>query len=209
MDRHQLAQALEYAGWARNTNLDALAGMYHGGPKAFWDDWTEFTGTQHPVLVNQDPQLFLVARSFDFRTSEALDFLVRNKLPVKVLRVAFYVDATGRRVLDVEWEKEPSAVPSVEDGGSSASGYAGAGFREITLAEVAAAVGTPAALTWSRPRKGQHFTATLLDGGRIRLGASLASDGGPSEGTALIPSTESDSGSASNNGSAASSSSLP
>ena len=31
VDRGQLAQCLEYAGWARNTSLDELAGMFHGG----------------------------------------------------------------------------------------------------------------------------------------------------------------------------------
>ena len=35
VDRNQLAQALEYAGWARNTSLDKLAGLFHGGPDGF------------------------------------------------------------------------------------------------------------------------------------------------------------------------------
>src|SRR5689334_6824142 len=30
VDRNQLAQALEYAGWARNVGLDELAQRYHG-----------------------------------------------------------------------------------------------------------------------------------------------------------------------------------
>ena len=33
VDRGRLAQCLEYAGWARTTNLDELAGMYHRGPE--------------------------------------------------------------------------------------------------------------------------------------------------------------------------------
>ena len=43
IDRKQLAQCLEYAGWARQTSLDELAGMYHGGSSAFWEGWQEFT----------------------------------------------------------------------------------------------------------------------------------------------------------------------
>jgi len=53
VDRGQLAQTLDYAGWARNTNLDELAGMYHGGAAAFWDDWREFTDSASPVLVQK------------------------------------------------------------------------------------------------------------------------------------------------------------
>lgn len=171
VDRHQLAQALEYAGWARTTNLDALASMYHGGPQAFWEDWTEFTGTAHPVLVQRNPRLVLVARSFAARTAEALEFLLQHQLPVQVLKVAFYVDDNGRRFLDVEWESEPeSAVAgaSVVGQPKSVAGDA-VDFREVTLAEVASAVGTPRSLTWNRPRKGTAYSATLLEGGVIRL----------------------------------------
>lgn len=56
VDRAQLAQTLEYAGWARTTNLDELAGLYHGGPVKFWDDWPEFTKSVGPVLVQRDPR---------------------------------------------------------------------------------------------------------------------------------------------------------
>ena len=35
VDRNQLAQCLEYAGWARSTSLDELANLYHGGAEAF------------------------------------------------------------------------------------------------------------------------------------------------------------------------------
>lgn len=174
VDRNQLAQALEYAGWARSTNLDELAGMYHGGHSGFWEDWREFTNTATPLLVRRDPRLVLVARSFDARTSHALEFLLEHRLPVKVIKVSFYIDATGRRFLNVEWESEPetSAVrpepePVVEPGHEIEIGAYD--FREVTLAEVAAAVATPMTLVWNRPRKGQRYEATLLEDGAIRL----------------------------------------
>ena len=49
MDRAQLAQVLEYAGWARTVGLDEIATRtrYHGGAAGFWEDWQEFTGTEH------------------------------------------------------------------------------------------------------------------------------------------------------------------
>ena len=70
IDRKQLAQCLEYAGWARQTNLDELAGMYHDGSSAFWEGWQEFTESSTPVVVNPHPRLVLVAR--DFRTGPSL-----------------------------------------------------------------------------------------------------------------------------------------
>jgi len=171
VDRSQLAQSLEYAGWGRNTNLDELAGMYHGGPASFWDDWKEFTDSATPVLVQRDPRLVLVAHSFDVRTSQALEFLLQHRLPVQVLKVAFYIDDSGRRFLDVEWESEPESftAPDVHDGGSASGSGTTRSYLEVTLSEVAAHVATPAQLIWNRPKKGQLYEATLLDGGVIRL----------------------------------------
>lgn len=169
VDRHQLAQALEYAGWARTTNLDAIASLYYGGVASFWDDWMEFTATAQPVLVQRSPKLVLIARSFDSRTASALEFLLQNNLPVQVLEVAFYIDASGRRILDVEWEAEP------ESGGPSAVPVASTeaqetvDFRGVTLAQVAVAVSAPCELRWERPRKGTSHTATLVEPGRILL----------------------------------------
>lgn len=78
VDRAQLAQCLEYAGWARTTNLDELARIYHGGEDQFFDDWREFTdgGSLRPVTT--DPRLILVARDFRGRTKSALEFLIQN-----------------------------------------------------------------------------------------------------------------------------------
>jgi hypothetical protein len=173
VDRGQLAQALEYAGWARNVGLDDLAQRYHGGADDFWDDWKEFTGTNNPVLIRRDPQLFLVARGFEPRTYQALEFLLQHQLPVKLLKVAFYVDDDNRRFLNVEWEIEPEASPvpfSTTDIAANVGGLAEFGdYREVTLSAVAKTLTTPVALVWSRPRKGARYEATLLATGRIRL----------------------------------------
>ena len=92
VDRKQLAQCLEYAGWARQTNLDELAGMYHDGSSAFWEGWQEFTESSTPVVVNPHPRLVLVARDFQDRTESAFEFLKDNKVPVALVRVAIYED---------------------------------------------------------------------------------------------------------------------
>lgn len=176
VDRHQLAQALEYAGWARNTSLDELAGMFHGGSAGFWAEWQEFTATPTPVLVQRDPRLYLIARTIHQRTNQALEFLLQNGLPVQVLKIAFYLDEGDRRFLDVEWDSEPessgpvpgSATPALVLDDPEAVAEA-RDFREVTLSEVAAVVPTPATLVWLRPRKNIRYEATLLDNGVIRL----------------------------------------
>src|SRR6266851_202132 len=54
-DRGQLAQCLEYAGWAQRTNLDELAQMYRHGADRFFSDWQEFTDSAVPAIVNPSP----------------------------------------------------------------------------------------------------------------------------------------------------------
>jgi Restriction Enzyme Adenine Methylase Associated len=181
VDRNQLAQSLEYAGWARNTSLDELAGLFHAGERDFWAEWQEFTGTPTPVVVQKDPRLYLVARTFHQRTFEALEFLLQHRLPVQVLKVAFYVDENGRRFLNVEWTEEPEAAPvhmpatadSADDAPIEVVDTEARDYREVTLAEVADVIGAPTSLVWIRPRKGERFEATLLANGVIRLASGV------------------------------------
>lgn len=115
----------------------------------------------------------LIARAFEPRTYQALEFLIENGLPVQLLKVAFYADDDGRRFINVEWESEPETTLTVETEAEIAEGHPDAGgaldFREVTLADVAERVGTPRDLVWTRPRKGERHEATLLDNGRIKL----------------------------------------
>src|SRR5688500_1611481 len=78
IDRSQLAQCLEYAGWARTTNLDELARMYHEGPDAFFAGWQQFTDAIAPTPIRRSPRLVLIARDFHGRTGSALEFLVEH-----------------------------------------------------------------------------------------------------------------------------------
>lgn len=107
IDRSQLAQCLEYAGWARSTNLDELAGIFFLGPEAFFAAWMEFTESAAPQLVSRAPQLTLVARDFDQRTDDALAFLTDSNLPIEVLRVVVYEDQEHRRFIDIEGDNDP------------------------------------------------------------------------------------------------------
>jgi hypothetical protein len=104
MDRRQLAQSLEYAGWARSTNLDELAALYFKGPEAFFSDWQEFTESETPITVNHSPRLVLIARDVHSRTNDALKFLRDNGLPVMVLPVTVYEDDQKRWLVEIENE---------------------------------------------------------------------------------------------------------
>jgi hypothetical protein len=190
VDRGQLAQALEYAGWARNVGLDEMASRYHGGAASFWEDWLEFTETATPTLVLRQPQLMLVARNFEPKTAQALEFLLDNKLPVKLLKVAFYADEDGHRFLNVEWENEPETalLPGAPASISTPSAGIATDFLEVTLGEVAKAVGAPKDLVWVRPKKGEQYDAVLLADGHIELpnGSTFRSPSGAARAAAQV-----------------------
>jgi hypothetical protein len=102
IDRTQLAQCLEYAGWARRTNLDELSALYHRGREAFFADWQTFTGTATPAVVHPSPILVLVAQDFDNRTSDALDFLADSDVPVYKVPAVVYENSMKQRVYMIE-----------------------------------------------------------------------------------------------------------
>lgn len=172
VDRGQLAQCLEYAGWARNTSLDELAGMYHRGPSAFFSDWQEFTESASPIVIDRSPRLMLVARDFHGRTGSAFDFLIDNDLPVKVIRVAVYEDQQGRRFVDVEGEHEPSFPTEINtEGVKAALDHTKLDGRRIRVADLldAGLLKPHQALVWYRPRLNKRYQAAVLDNGSIQL----------------------------------------
>jgi hypothetical protein len=173
VDRSQLAQCLEYAGWARTTNLDEIAGLYHRGPKGFFADWQEFTDSSTPVVINHQPRIVLVARDFEGRTRSAFEFLHENGVPVTVLPVAIYEDEAGRRFLDIEAEHDPViATGTAGTGGTSKTinqiTYKG---RRVTMTDLLDAdlLRPDDDLVFPRPRLGQTFHATLKVNGTIEL----------------------------------------
>ncbi|MFQ5523352.1 MAG: hypothetical protein ACE5F5_07205 [Acidimicrobiia bacterium] len=169
IDRRQLAQCLEYAGWARQTSLDGLAGMYHGGPTAFWEGWQEFTESATPVVVNPHPRLMLVAREFQDRTRSAFEFLKENHVPVALIRVTAYEDEQGRRFIDVEGDHEPE-FPATGVGLEEFD-YTKIGGSLIKIPDLIEGgllrVGDN--LVWERPRKGESYRAEITANGSIRL----------------------------------------
>lgn len=123
IDRGQLAQALEYAGWARSASLDELAGYYYKGAEEFWGDWPAFTATSTPVVVNRNPRLVLVARDIDRRTRAALDFLIENGLPVDLVPMAVYEETSGTWFVEIDRKVDLPKAVGVESGRQSTSRY--------------------------------------------------------------------------------------
>jgi len=191
VDRGQLAQCLEYAGWARTTNLDELAGLYHDGPDKFWSDWQDFTESSVPVRVLRSPRLILVARDFHGRTGSAFEFLVENNLPVRLIRVSLYEDAQKRRFVDVEGEHQPEFSSTSSSGGGAALSTTIDG-RRVRLTDLLdsglISPGTP--LIWERRRLGQTFRASFTDNGSIQLddGRSFSSPSRAAMEAAGVPS---------------------
>jgi len=195
VDRRQLAQCLEYAGWARNTNLDEIAGLFHDGADEFFAAWTEFTGTTAPLRIERPPQLVLVARDFDERTHSALAYLTENSLPVTVLRVTLYEDGDHRRFVDVDADHEPE-IPFSDVAGEPAVAKAGRARFEIDGRRVqmsdlldAGLLHAGDALTWDRTRIGQAYSAVVTDAGSIVLadGRTFASPSRAAAEAAEVP----------------------
>jgi hypothetical protein len=172
VDRGQLAQCLEYAGWARTTNLDELAGMYHRDAGSFFADWQAFTESDAPIVIDRSPRLMLVARDFHGRTGSAFNFLIDNELPVKVIRVSVYEDQQGRRFVDVEGEHEPDFASDGTSGGDAvAIDHTKLDGRRIRIADLldAGVLHPDQSLVWDRPRLGERYAAEVLENGSIRL----------------------------------------
>ena len=175
VDRRQLAQCLEYAGWARTTNLDEIAGLFHGGANAFFAAWTEFTETAAPRLIRRPPRLVLVARDLDTRTGSALAYLTENDLPVTVLRVAIYEDQERRRFVDVAGDHEPEVTPETGADTTTEPRTSPTRFeidgRRIEVSDLLDAdlLEPGDGLTWERPRIGATYTATVTEAGAILL----------------------------------------
>jgi Restriction Enzyme Adenine Methylase Associated len=168
VERHQLSQCLEYAGWARKTNLDELAHMYHGGKDAFFADWQQFTESVAPTPIQPSPRLVLVARDFQRRTQSALDWLLAEGLPVLLIRVVIYEGEGGRLFLDVTGYTEPVPKAVGPDGSGPTPPPQG---RKVQLADLldAGLLHDGDELIWTRPRVGEEYRAFLTHDGGLRL----------------------------------------
>jgi Restriction Enzyme Adenine Methylase Associated len=130
-----------------------------------------FTGSDVPAIVNPVPRLILLAGSFHGRTESAVDFLIENRLPVKVVPVTIYEDQQGRRFVDIEMEHEPefTSVEQVEV--IDHTKIEGRRVRITDLLDAGLLVPGDT-LRWTRPQLGQQYEATVTE-----LGTITVSDG--------------------------------
>ncbi len=170
-ERQQLAQCLEYAGWARRTNLDELSQMYRFGAERFFPDWQEFTGSEVPAIVNPSPRLILLAGSFHARTRAAIDFLIDNRAPVKVVPISIYEDQQGRKFLDIEAEHEPEFTAGGTEPGVEVIDHTKINGHRVRLTDLLEyeLLAPGDELYWDRPQLGNRYEASVTETGAIRL----------------------------------------
>jgi hypothetical protein len=174
VDRNQLAQCLEYAGWARLTNLDEIAGLYdagvaeHRGVEAFFKDWQDFTETTTPRTIQSQPRLILIARDFHGRTRSALDFLQESHFPVTIVPVSIYQDESGRRIIDIEGDHEPLTPAST---GPTGPQQFVASVHLVTMTDLlqAGLILPNDEVEFVRPRLGNLYRAKILSDGQIQI----------------------------------------
>jgi hypothetical protein len=178
VDRAHLAQCLEYAGWARRATVGELADLYRSGPHRFFADWQGFTGTTEPLPLDRSPRLILVARSFDGRTESAFGFLTDSNVPVKLLRIVFYEDVDGKRIVDVDAGSELgsrlASPPSTARPGGGGAPVRRRSVSSVTIADLLEAqlIEAGEKVEWVRPQVGETHLAEIDP-----RGAFVLSDG--------------------------------
>lgn len=195
--REQLAQALEYAGWARLTHLDEIADLYNRGnggdqgAEAFFRDWQNFTETSTPITIEPQPRLYLVAGDFEGRTRSALEFLRDNFVPLAIVQVTLYQDTSGRRVIDVQPEHEPAVVATSAPSEPAHVRRVSAEERRVGVTDLidAGFLEPDEPVEFPRPRLGEHYDATIRANGWFVLpdGTEHRSPSGAAEYAADLP----------------------
>ncbi|WP_404851270.1 hypothetical protein [Dietzia kunjamensis] len=173
LDRQQLAQVLEYAGWARSTNVQEVATLYSQGTDQFWGDWQEFTETDQPVPIATTPQVVLVAENFHERTRSALTYLRENGLPLVVLSVRIYEDSDNTRYLDVDREGRLDAAGQTVMNTRPLQPAITGPRRSFSVSVLdllkAGMLRSGETLSWTRPRSGETHQITVEEDGRLQL----------------------------------------
>jgi hypothetical protein len=173
VDRNQLAQCLEYAGWAASASLDVMAELYDSGTRAgaeaFFQDWQIFTDSETPQTIVPPARVLLVARAIHELTHAAIDYLAERSVPISVFPVTVYRDDSNRQIIAIDAEHEPSAAALST--GSSLEANVTSRTR-VTVADLIAAelVSAGDRVVFERPRVGERYEAQITAEGEFDLG---------------------------------------
>jgi hypothetical protein len=176
IDRGQLAQVLEYAGWARQTSLDEISRLYkidtaHEGPDAFFSDWTEFTESTTPVTITSPPALILIARDFQGATRSAIGFLEEAGVPITITPVTLYSDPDGNRVVYIDAEHDLATAAEAGPAKQRVKQHITVNGERVSVRDLLEAemLLPGEKVVFTRPRKGQRFEATIEQDGTFTL----------------------------------------
>lgn len=176
IDRKQLAQALEYGGWARSTTLEQLSSLYVNGEEQFWKDLNDFSGQTVPRPLSGTPRIVLVSPRFKPATKAAIDLMAEAGLGISVVTVGLYQPPEGDLLVDVGIE----GIQGAGKAGITIDGETPAGTNQAGLSEEVKGVKIPDLLSvgllskgevleWERPKVGEKYHATVQADGGIEL----------------------------------------
>lgn len=174
IDRKQLAQAIEYGGWARGTSLDQLSSLYHAGAADFWKDLAEFTDSEVPTPLSGSPRIVLVSSQYAPKTVAGIRLLLENKVPITMVTVTLYQGGNGNRLVDVDIEgtrkSSDPAQPVAKDSKQPPNGISDE-VKAVKIPDLLSSglLEDGEQIEWHRPRSGVTYYANVLADGEIEL----------------------------------------
>ena len=124
--RDLTSQALEYSYWAKDLQFEeitGIAGSYLGGSGSLGTAFQNKFGSELPDELNHGHRTLIVAESVDASTDRIVGYLAEMGVPINVVTLQHFEDASGRELLAQVHLIEPEKVQPRARGTSARSGY--------------------------------------------------------------------------------------
>ena len=124
--RDVTSQALEYSSWVKNLKFEeitGIAGSYLGGSGSLGKAFQNKFGSELPDELNQGHRTLIVAESVDASTDRIVGYLAEMGVPINVVTLQHFEDASGRELLAQVYLIEPEEVQPRTRRTSARSGY--------------------------------------------------------------------------------------
>ncbi|MCL1800740.1 MAG: hypothetical protein FWG25_05195 [Promicromonosporaceae bacterium] len=191
LDHATLVRSLGLAGALGRMSRGELAALYPGGPKSFQSDLSSYL-VNVPYRRTMGPargaRLVIICGEAEPEMYNAIDFLSRPELPIKLFRARFIQATDGTRFLDLT---PLSIAPSSPPGQPRLSGTGTSRFSvERTPPEVS--LPSPVPISWGTRRSVRPITGSQesLSGIPVDLPSSRAAITGSQPPTSAAPAPE-------------------